>query len=251
MKILIATPLYPPDDGGPATYARMLETALPKEGVEVVLLSFSIFRKYPKFVSHLLYTLALWKLTKGVDLIYTLDLVSAGFPALIVSKLSGKPLVLKIVGDYAWEQGTQRAGVKENLDEFVKRKDYPFLVRIFRILQTAVARHAVRIITPSHYLKGIVSAWGIDPAKIVVVYNSFKSTLPTDEKSTLRKEFNMPRHTIISAGRFVPWKGFKVLMDVVAEVRKDIPDVVLEIAGSGDDSEYVAYANAQIGRAHV
>ncbi len=243
MKVLIATPLYPPDDGGPATYAQALEMALPLAGVEVVLLSFSKFRHYPKIVSHLRYTVALWRLAKDVDLIYTLDLVSAGVPAYIVSKLSGKPLVLKMVGDYAWEQGTQRAGVKENLDEFVKRSDYPWLVKVFRFLQTKVASHAVKVITPSYYLKGIVSAWGIDPDKIVVVYNSFKPNLPKEEKKELRHEFGIERPTVISVGRFVPWKGFKVLMDAVALVQKDIPDVQLEIAGSGDDSEYVTYAN--------
>ena len=244
MKVLIATPLYPPDDGGPATYARALETALPSKGVIVSLLSFSKFRHYPKIVSHLRYTFALWKLAKDVDIIYTLDLVSAGVPACIVSKLTGKPLVLKMVGDYAWEQGTQRAGVKENLDEFVQKKSgYGWKVWLFRKLQTAVAKHSVKVITPSYYLKGIVCAWGIDPDKIVVVYNSFKANLPKEEKKALREEFGMERPTIISVGRFVPWKGFKVLMDVVAEVQKDIPEVVLEIAGSGDDSEYVAYAN--------
>ncbi len=243
MKILIATPLYPPDDGGPATYARALEIALPSAGIEVSLLSFSKFRHYPKIVSHLRYTVALWRLAKDVDLIYTLDLVSAGVPAYIVSKLSGKPLVLKMVGDYAWEQGTQRAGVKENLDEFVKRKDYPWLVKLFRFLQTAVARHSAKVVTPSYYLKGIVSSWGIEPKKIVVVYNSFKANLPKEEKKDLRHELGIDRPTIISVGRFVPWKGFKKLMDAVALIQKDIPDVQLEIAGSGDDSEYVAYAN--------
>ena len=37
-----------------------------------------------------------------------------------------------MVGDYAWEQGTQRFGVKENLDEFVKKHDYPLAVRFLR-----------------------------------------------------------------------------------------------------------------------
>lgn len=243
MKLLIATPLYPPDDGGPATYAHILELALPEAGVEVVLLSFSRYRQYPKFLRHFLYTCALWKHARGVDVIYTLDLVSVGFSALLVSKILRKPLVLKIVGDYAWEQGTQRAGVKENLDEFVKRSDYPLLVRVFRFIQTSVARHATKIITPSQYLKGIITSWGIAPEKITVVYNSFKAVLPSDEKSLLRKEFDMTRPTIVSAGRFVPWKGFKVLMDVVAEIQKDIPNVELQIIGSGDDTEYVTYAN--------
>ena len=28
--------------------------------------------------------------------------------------------VVKIVGDYAWEQGQQRFGIKESLDDFIK-----------------------------------------------------------------------------------------------------------------------------------
>lgn len=242
MKILVATPLYPPDDGGPATYARTIEKALPKEGIEVVLCSFSNFRHYPKGISHLLYTWKLLRSTKGVDVIYSLDLVSAGLPALIASYFTGKKLVLKMVGDYAWEQGTQRFGVKENLDEFVLKRDYSIAVKFFRFIQKMVAQRAVRVIVPSVYLKGIVSSWGIPKEKITVIYNSFKPDLPTEGKEKLRLRFGLTAPTIISVGRFVPWKGFKVLMDAVAEVKKQIPDVVLEIAGSGDSKEYVEYA---------
>lgn len=242
MKILIATPLYPPDDGGPATYARTIEQALPKEGIEVVLCSFSHFRHYPKGLSHFMYTLALLRASKGVDLIYSLDLVSAGVPALITSYLTRKKLVLKMVGDYAWEQGTQRFGVKENLDEFVLNNNYPLFVKFFRRLQTMVAQRAVRVIVPSVYLQGIVAIWGIPREKIIVIYNSFKPNLPTESKEELRKEFGLITPTIISVGRFVPWKGFKVLMDAVADVKKSIPDVILEIAGSGESKEYLDYA---------
>ena len=48
MKILIATPLYPPDIGGPATYAKILEDELPKQGVTVSVVSFHVVRHLPK-----------------------------------------------------------------------------------------------------------------------------------------------------------------------------------------------------------
>lgn len=242
MRVLIATPLYPPDDGGPATYAQLLHEMLPQKGVQTEVISFSNFRHHIKGVSHFLYTWKLLRVAKKCDLILTLDPVSVGFPALIVSYLTSKKLVLKMVGDYAWEQGIQRFGVKENLDEFVLKRDYSIAVKFFRFIQKMVAQRAVRVIVPSVYLKGIVSSWGIPKEKITVIYNSFKPDLPTEGKEKLRLRFGLTAPTIISVGRFVPWKGFKVLMDAVAEVKKQIPDVVLEIAGSGDSKEYVEYA---------
>jgi glycosyltransferase involved in cell wall biosynthesis len=251
MKVLIATPLYPPDDGGPATYARLLETMLPSHGVPVSLVSFSDFRAKGKGFSHLAYLIALYRAANGVDLIYTLDLVSAGFPAMLVSFLLGKPLVLKMVGDYAWEQGTQRAGVKENLDEFVTlRSGYGWKVWLWRKLQLAVARHATKIVVPSHYLKRIIGLWEESEEgqraigdKTHVIYNAFKSDLPTASKEELRKELGIVGPTVISVGRFVPWKGFMRLMDAIDRSRKETEkDIVLEIAGSGVDAEYRTYA---------
>lgn len=245
MKILIATPLYPPDDGGPATYARLLEQVLPAQGFEIVLKSFSNFRHLGKGLSHLAYMRELFSSAKDVDLIYTLDLVSAGVPACIVSFLTGKPLLLKMVGDYAWEQGTQRFGVKENLDEFVLKNNYSFQVRFFRFLQKTVARRAERVVVPSSYLKDIVASWGISAEKIVVVYNAFTAHMPTASKLELRTRYQYQGQVIVSAGRMVPWKGFKVLMDATAVLQKEIPALELHIMGSGDDAEYVEYAKAK------
>ncbi|OGZ05803.1 MAG: hypothetical protein A2845_03295 [Candidatus Lloydbacteria bacterium RIFCSPHIGHO2_01_FULL_49_22] len=245
MKILIATPLYPPDDGGPATRARLLELAFPEHGTEVSVVSFSHFRHHPKGISHLLYAIALWRAAHGVDLIYALDPVSVGFSAALVALLARKPLVVCIVGDYAWEQGAQRAGVKENLDEFTKRTSYPLLVRVLRALQGWVARRAVRIIVPSYYLQGIIASWGIPTEKISVVYNAFDPQMTRESRSTLRTKLAVDGRLIVTAGRAVPWKGFPVLMDAVAELRAEFPDVTLVIAGSGDQSEYIAYAKKQ------
>lgn len=242
MRLLIATPLYPPDDGGPATYAKLLETALLAKGIEPKVVSFSLFRALRKGVSHFKFTRALFAAAADSDLMLTLDPVSVGLPALIVSYLKKKPLILKMVGDYAWEQGTQRFGVKENLDEFVKKRDYPIQVRFLRFIETKVAEHAVRVIVPSEYLKGIVMAWGIPSEKISVVYNAFNADLPTASKEVLRKKFNYNHPVIISVGRMVPWKGFKGLMDASAPLVQEFPGLTLEIVGSGDRSEYESYA---------
>src|SRR3989344_1930156 len=119
MKLVIATPLYPPEIGGPATYAEILMRELPKRGVEVELVKFSDVRHLPKIIRHYFYYRRVLEAARGADAVFALDPVSTGLPAMRAAKKAGKPFAVKIVGDYAWEQGVQRFGVTLDLDEFV------------------------------------------------------------------------------------------------------------------------------------
>ena len=55
MRLVLATPLYPPDPGGPATYAKVLEEELPKRGWQVDLVKFGDVRALPKVRRHFAY----------------------------------------------------------------------------------------------------------------------------------------------------------------------------------------------------
>ena len=103
MKILIATGLYPPDIGGPATYTALLEKELPQHGIEVTVAPFSSVRHLPKGIRHVAYFLTLMRMSRNVSFIYALDPVSVGVPALFASILRFKPFILSVRGDYAWE----------------------------------------------------------------------------------------------------------------------------------------------------
>ncbi|HEY4501216.1 MAG TPA: glycosyltransferase family 4 protein [Candidatus Paceibacterota bacterium] len=206
MKIVIATPLYPPEIGGPATYAKLLFEGLPKKGIEVDLVKFSDVQYLPKIIRHFAYYRRVLKAAKNADVVLALDPVSVGLPAMKAAQKARKPFVVKIVGDYAWEQGQQRFGITQNLDEFIKMNNVPFPVRILRRIQVRVARSSTRIIVPSEYLKGIVTAWGIPKEKIRVIYNGIElpAHVPTHQK-------NDGEFLIVSAGRCVPWKGFEAI----------------------------------------
>lgn len=206
MKVVIATPLYPPEIGGPATYAKLLFEGLPAEGIEVELVKFSEVRYLPKIIRHYIYYRSVLRAARAADAVLALDPVSVGLPAMYAAKKAGKPFVVKIVGDYAWEQGQQRFSVTQNLDEFVKTRSVPFPVRVLRRIQTRVARSAMRVIVPSEYLKGIVTAWGIDSKKISVIYNGIELPAHIPEYPKKDGEF-----LIVSAGRRVPWKGFEAI----------------------------------------
>jgi len=238
MRVVIATPLYPPEIGGPATYAKLLSEGLPKLGrsdlpkIEVEVVKFSDVRHLPKIFRHLAYFWRVRVAAKGADVVLALDPVSTGLPALLAARCMKKPFVVKIVGDYAWEQGKQRFGITQNLDEFVKEKSVPFLVRVLRRIQTHVAQSATRIIVPSEYLKGIIAEWGISCEKINVIYNAV-----TLEEIGVVPEvvMKLSRPLVVTSGRLVPWKGIDGVIDAVALIHEKSVTAWLAIAGDGPE----------------
>ncbi len=257
MKIVVATPLYPPDSGGPATYAHILyehlggtqESGEGKEARDtVVLVKFSEVRAQPRLLRHAVYFWKVLKAARAADLVLALDPVSTGLPAMLAARILGKPFVVKIVGDYAWEQGKQRFGISVNLDEFVRQERVPFAVACFRVIQTLVASSATRIIVPSQYLKEIVCMWGISSKKISVIYNSIR--LPEHLRNM--PEESIQKGTIVTAGRLVPWKGIDGVIDAVADVRANgmVDAPTLTVIGEGPDREVLEEKGVeQLGKA--
>lgn len=235
IKILIATGLYAPEIGGPATYVAMLEEHLPRRGIDLMVMPFSQVRKYPKMIRHFIYAIKLYSASREADAIYALDPVSVGLPAMLVARLTGKNLYLRIAGDYAWEQGQSRFGVTDSLDEFVSKKheDYSVPVQVLRQLERKVARAAKRIVVPSDYMKGVVAKWGIREEKIVRIYSAVHP-LPFSKKTEPQEESsNEAKAIIVTAGRLVPWKGIATLIDVIKDLKEKGRIVKLIVAGDG------------------
>lgn len=249
MKLVIATPLYPPEIGGPATYAKLLEEGLPKKGVEVTLVNFNAARYLPKGIRHAVFFFRVLEAARKADAVLALDPVSVGLPASLAARLAKKPFIVKIVGDYAWEQGRQRFGVTQTLDEFVKEKSVPFPVRILRFIQCRVAQSATRIIVPSDYLKEIVSLWDMPHKKIKVVYNA---VLVDDHGIVPKQVERLSRPLVVSVGRLVPWKGMEGVIDAVASLRKKGTEVSLAIVGDGPlRPSLVSHAEKELASGHV
>jgi glycosyltransferase involved in cell wall biosynthesis len=235
--VLIVTPLYPPDIGGPATYADILMKEMGSATLTPRVLSFGEVRHLPRVLRHVVFAWKVWRESKCADVLLVLDPVSVGFPTYLATRFRSVPYVLKVVGDYAWEQGVQRYAVTANLDEFVLMPSRLFhpVVGLMRMIEIQVARNADWIIVPSQYLAGIVAAWGISRSTIDVVYNAFLGVDVPVTQSEVRRSLDISGKVIVSAGRLVPWKGFALLIDVVSALRATYPDLTLYIAGSGPD----------------
>jgi glycosyltransferase involved in cell wall biosynthesis len=226
MNILVATGIYPPEIGGPATYTVLLEKELPKYGYTVSALPFAVSRNLPKLVRHVDYAFKLWKRAGEADVIFAQDVASVGLPALIVARLRRKVFFVRVPGDYAWEQSVQRYGVTENIDDFQK-KSYGLKVGTLRFIQTVVTKYADKVITPSDYFRELVSGWGVPKEKISTIYNGV-------DLDVVPAIVERPQaFTIVSAGRLVPWKGFEALIEII----KANSNWHLVILGDGPERE--------------
>ncbi len=227
MKILITTGIYPPEVGGPATYAALVEKELPKYGVEVTVLPFRVVRHLPKIIRHVSFFFKVLKIGFKMDLLYTQDPVSVGFPTMLVSKMLGKPFLIRMPGDYAWEQATGRYGVKDGINQF-QHKKYGFNIELIRFIQSATARFADKIITPSKYFGQLVSLWNPSKKNVVSIYNGIDLVAIN---SDCRNSYE-PK-SIISAGRLIALKGFNFLISIMP----NLPEWKLYIAGDGPERQ--------------
>ena len=236
VKVLVATGSYPPDIGGPATYTKMLEGVLPAHDIELTVVPFGEVRQLPKVIRHVFYFFKLLKAAKNQQLIYALDPISVGLPAMLVAKITRKPFMVRLGGDYAWEQGQQRFGVTTTLDEYTTNPQAaPFRVRALAWLQTLVIKRAKKVILPSNYMKSVVATWGTDETRLESIYSVLHPIEVTEVKESLRQQLDFAGPTITSAARLVPWKGFVTLINIVNNLREDYPDISLVIMGDGPE----------------
>ncbi len=230
MKILFATPLYPPDIGGPATYAKLLTEQLPKHGIDIHTICFSSVKKYPPGIRHLIFFLKMIRIVWRFDVVFAQDVFSVGLPAMLVALIARKPLFVRVPGDFAWEQARVQYGIADSIETFQTRQQYPLKIRLYRFVERRVVRAAHMVMTPSEYFARIVGGWG--GMKPVVVYNGINLEVVRSGHTTNNRTENF---SIISAGRMVPWKGFQGLIDTMV----DHPQWRLTLVGDGPDRDFL------------
>lgn len=252
MNILIAADIFPPQAGGPATYAVTLANELVKQEIGVLIVSLNPHSDrsavacplFPvsfanKYLRYLQYFWLLFRHGFEVDLFYAMGPVNAGWPASVVARLLRKKLVVKVVGDYAWEQGQVLGLIKNSVDDFQK-KTYGGKVGWLHRVERRVVRAADLVITPSEYLRDMVRGWGAEENKIKRIYNTVQ--LPSDISSVKKPA---GERWVVSIGRLVPWKGVEVIMRAVKEL--SLPDLKFKVIGDGPERRHLEQARNELG----
>ena len=160
-RVLLVTPLYPPDVGGPATHAVFVESQLSKFDFQIEHCYFGEVKRFPYIIRHIIFFAKILKSAKYVDTVYALDPLGVGLPAGLAAKILGKKFVLRVAGDRAWETGVQEFGVKDTLDDFARNQYHSLPIFVIKTGQKLCAALADKIIVPSEYLKLIVVSWGV------------------------------------------------------------------------------------------
>lgn len=239
MKVLIVTGIFPPDIGGPATYVPQIAEGLIKRGhkVEVVTLSDDIYRDdsiYPFKVIRLLRRtfkplrvirtiLTLLYEGRNVDVIFVNGLA---LESVIANFFLKKPLVMKVVGDLAWERAKNLGWAADDFETFQKRR-YGLRIELLKALRSWWTRQPDRVIVPSQYLARWVLCWGVPEEKIVVIYNAVE---PLAEVGPLPVPLKTPIKAV-TVGRLVQWKR----VDGLIEALREVPELGLAIVGDGPE----------------
>jgi glycosyltransferase involved in cell wall biosynthesis len=251
-KILICTGIFPPDIGGPASYGNLLAKKL-SQNFSVAVIAYSSKSKFPedknqpfkvirvsrwipKFLRHFVFFVKTFFAAKNADVIFSLNAVSAGLPALWSAKIRKKKFFVKIVGDYAWETAVNRGKTFLLIDDFQKSKRRGW-IGILHKLQTKVCKGADGVIVPSNYLANMVKNWGVPEGKIRVVYNGVDFKPLEISKEEARKSIGIAGNIILSIGRLVPWKGFRMLIKVIPNLLEINQFFRLVIVGDGPEKK--------------
>lgn len=231
MKIILATGIYPPDIGGPATYVKALAKELQEMKHEVVVITYGdctlqIADPWPvlcisKSGGPLLrwwrYSRALKKHGADADIIYAFSSVSVGVPLRMAGVRKPKK-ILRLGGDFLWERYTDRGGVV-NLREW-----YGTISHLRLMICDWLLKHFDHIVFSSAFQRDIYG----DHYKDLPAYSVIENALPAG--ATVLHEKHEPLR-LLFLGRLVKFKNLSSLLKAL----KDFPRATLTIAGSGPE----------------
>ncbi len=221
MKLLIATPLYPPEIGGPATYAKFLNEGLVAQSVAVTLVKFSNVLRYPKFLRHSAYFGRVCSALRGADAVLTFDTWSTGLPALLAARLRGKKVLARIGGDFLWETYLGRTRELVRLSEFYAvKRDFSLKERLIFAGTRYFVRRADALVFNTAWQKDLwEKVYGFDMRKASVIENEYPAE---------REQAPARGRVFVAAGRAHPLKNRESLERVFADLKKESSDIELD-----------------------
>lgn len=256
MRILIVAGIFEPEIGGPATYARKL--AWPDTYVTVVTFSsvlsspgdsdrehLKIVRVFRgnKFLNRIRF---FWKVNELLrnekfDIVYMFDWFAAGLPAALVAKVRGVPYVVRVGGDYLWEQRYLESDAPPiSLSDFYEhglhhRLSYrPFFWLIRGVLLGA--QHVVFNSDRQRELYG--KYYGL--RKTSVIYN------PVPGMTRWNPEWVSASKEFVFWGRFIVMKNLTTLIRAFAKAR--LPEgYTLTLIGDGPRRKEIQALVSELG----
>jgi putative flippase GtrA/glycosyltransferase involved in cell wall biosynthesis len=243
-NILIATGIYPPDIGGPATFAQKIAKSFAENDIGIRILTYSNekdednichIRKDQNIIAR--YAKYFWKIYRSMewfDLLYSFDITSVGLPCALIKTIAPeKKLIIRLGGDIQWEASLEKRRHDQDLETYYKEKNFPWPENLKYFLANFVLKKADMIIFNSEMLKDIyVNHRGLDAKKTETIHNFANTAAKKRDAKTLDKN-------ILFAGRLVAFKNIPVLIDAFLLINRKNKDIILEIIGDGPEKDNI------------
>ena len=237
MKILITVGIYPPDIGGPASFVPKIAKMLSENEHDVTVICLSdnkfsddeiykvkrILRNQNLLLRWIQTIFTIIKNGRKVDCLFVNGLPMESYVANLFLR---KKLVRKIVGDWAWERGRNKGIINESFDDF-QENSHNLHLEIAKFSRGWTATKADIVITPSKHLSKVVENWGVQPNKLIIIYNGTK--IVNDDIS----KTNQGTVNLITVGRLAPWKNIDTIIKSVNLLKQYDMKFKLFIVGSG------------------
>lgn len=257
MHICVVSGTFHPEPGGPPTFLYRLLPELQARGHHVRVVAYGepdaptsassveptdypyrvirISRR--RSIPHrlLAFTWAVMQAGRSADVFLVSDY---GLPVAIANLWLRRPILLKYVGDFAWEFCTRHRWIPEGqtIDEFQVGPHSP-RVNLLRAVQRWYVSSAARVIAPSRYSAKLVTSWGVDPNRVQVIYNALEAPGHEPDRAAARKDLNVSYPMLVTIARLTPWKGIDGIIRAFSLVRQGAPNARLVVVGDGPERQ--------------
>jgi len=223
MKILITTGIYPPQIGGPSQYAKNLRENLEKKGHKVNVKTYKLGNFLPTGLRHLYFFLKVIPSVVRSDFCIILDTLSVGFPTILACKFFRKQSVVRIGGDFLWEQYVERTGKKILLRKFYNKEiaDLSLKEKIILKLTRWTVKNSKALVFNTKWQAEIwKTPYRMANSNIFIIENFYGSKLPS--RSFQKKNF-------VGGVRNLKWKNLDTLKKSFSEAQKKNNELVLDL----------------------
>jgi len=248
MRVLITSPVFPPDLGGPAVYVPSLGRYLVERGHEVQVVAFCSIAdpagypfpvvpipRGPLPVRYMKAFFAVLRAAKGCDVVYVNEHLA--LLHVLAAKLRGVPAVIRIMVDGSWEIAHRKGWCGGDDIVTFQTKRYGLRVGLTRFLQRRWWGWCRHIIACSEFLRQIlIQHHAVPPEKVQRIFNAYHGPAREDVPATqaeARRELGLAqdRRYVLTICRLMVWKRVDGILRAVADLP---PEVHLLVAGDGD-----------------
>ena len=251
MRLLITSPVFPPDLGGPAVYVPSLARFLLERGHEVKVVAFCseldpkgfpfpvhAVPRGPLPVRYIKAFFAVLREAKDVDVVYVQEHLA--LLHVLAARLRGKPTLIRIMVDGSWEIAHRKGWCGDDDIVTFQGKSYGWKVKLTRSLQRRWWGWCTHIISCSEFLRQIlIQSHGVAPTKVQKIFNAYHGPSPEEvpsDRAAIRGQLGLDveKRYVLTICRLMVWKGVSGILEAMAKLPEDTH---LLIAGDGDMEE--------------